>query len=669
MDTVPTPPQPFVDFGREISGDLATAEQREWLVTNGIGGFASGTVAGLLTRRYHGLLIAALTPPLDRKFLVAKLDETLECYGQTYPLFTNRWADGAVDPSGYRQIERFRLEGTIPVWTFSCADVRLEKRIWMQQGSNTTYVRYDLVRGVGPFELSLKALVNYRDFHQTTHAGDWRMAVERIEHGLRVRAFDGATPFYLLSSSAAAEPAHNWHRDFDLAAERARGLEDREDHLLAGTFGARLRAGDSVTVVATTEPASNLDGRSAYKLPLSYAGVLLNRWSEAHPKASRKAPGWVRQLVLAAGQFIVDRVLPGLSEGHSVIAGYPWFGVWGRDTMIALAGLTLATGRPEVARSILRTCSKLVDSGTLLNSLPAAGGPPDYTSVDASLWYFEALRNYEVAEKDMQLLGELFPVLSEIIDCYARGTRNNIHVDPMDGLLYAGGPGVQLTWMDAKVGDRVVTPRVGKPVEVNSLWLNALATMGSIARKLRKPAGEYEAMAKRARSSFQRFWSQSAGWCYDVIDGPEGDDLTLRPNQIFAVSLGESPLRPEQQRAVVDVCARRLLTSYGLRSLAPNDPQYVGHYGGDPGQRDAAYHQGTAWGWLIGPFVLAHLRVYNDPALAASHLEPFAHHLMAHGLGSASEIFNGDSPFTPNGCIAQAWTVAEVLRAWLATVN
>ena len=658
-----------IDFGRETCGELHTAEQREWLVTNGIGGFASGTVAGLLTRRYHGLLIAALKPPLGRTFLVTKLDETAVCDGEIFPLFANRWAGGVVDPHGYLRIERFHLEGTTPVWTFAFSDALLSKRIWMQQGSNTTYVRYELMRGSRPLELRLMALVNYRDYHGSTRAGDWRMSIQPVKNGLRVHAFDGATPFYLFSSSAVAEPAHDWYHNFDLAVERFRGLEASEDHLCAGTFRATLDPGASVTFVLSTDPKANLDGRTAWDNRRAHETARLNQWAAALPQAANQAPAWVQQLVLAADQFIVSRPLPDDPDARSVIAGYPWFGDWGRDTMIALPGLTLSTGRPPIARSILRTYARFVDDGMLPNRFPDAGEMPEYNTVDATLWYFEAIRQYLKATGDITLLRELFPVLAEIVHWHVRGTRYNIHIDPADGLLYAGEPGVQLTWMDAKVDDWVVTPRIGKPVEVNALWLNALATMAHFARTLQNPPDEYEAMVKRVRTSFARFWNEAAGCCFDVMDGPEGNDATLRPNQILAVSLPESPLPTAQQRAVVDVCARQLLTSHGLRSLAPGHPSYQGHYSGDARQRDATYHEGTAWGWLLGPFVLAHLRVYNDPVQAASFLEPMAHHLYGHGMGSLSEIFDGDPPFTPRGCIAQAWTVAEVLRAWLATVE
>jgi len=666
-DSTPQSSLPQIEFGREICCSLANAEQREWLVTNRIGGYASGTVAGLATRRYHGLLIAALKPPLGRTLLVAKMEETVEYGGAKHALSANRWADGAVSPQGYVFVERFRLEGTTPVWTFAHADERLEKRVWMQAGANTTFVQYALISSSGPLELELKVFVNYRDYHAVTHAGDWQMQVERTEHGLRIVAFEGATPFYLFSALAGAAPAHVWYRNFDLSLERYRGLEDREDHLHAGTFHASLREGESITIAFSTESNAELDGTKAYQQHLARQQDLLDRWNTAQPEGAKVAPPWAKQLVLAADQFIVERPLQDEPGACSVIAGYPWFGDWGRDTMVALPGLTLTTGRSELARSILRTFGRFVDRGMLPNVFPDAGETPAYNTVDATLWYFEASRQYFAATGDKQFVQELFPVLADIIEWHQRGTRFGIRVDPNDGLLYAGQPGVQLTWMDAKVGDWVVTPRTGKPVEVNALWLNALVTIAQFARALGRRTEAYEYLAKCAREGFARFWNHSANYCFDVIDGPEPCDSSLRPNQIFAVSLPESPLTAEQQRAVVDACTRHLLTSYGLRSLASGHANYQGHYAGGPRERDAAYHQGTVWGWLLGPFVLAHLRVYNDPVRAASFLEPFANHLRSYGLGTAGEIFDGDAPFAPRGCIAQAWTVGELLRAWTAT--
>ena len=654
----------MLDWGREICGNLIAAQSREWLCTNGMGGFAAGTVSGLLTRRYHGLLVAALKPPLGRTLLVAKLDDMVEYDGLRRRLFANRWADGTVDPHGYREIERFRLEGTTPVWSYACADLLLEKRIWMEQGANTTYVQYRLLRGRGPVRVELKALVNYRDYHRTTRGDGWRMAVEPVPHGLRVVAYPGAQPFFLLAESADIQGTHDWYRGFDLAAERERGLDSREDHLHAGTFRATLAPGATLTLVLSAESSPSLDGEAAWQRRQRHEADLLARWRNAQP-AARGAPAWVAQLVLAADQFIVRRPLPDDPDGMSVIAGYHWFGDWGRDTMISLPGLTLATGRGEVGRRILATFARFVDQGMLPNRFPDAGELPEYNTVDATLWYFEAVRAYHAASEDDSLLTDLFPVLEEMIRWHRKGTRYGIAEDPADGLLRSGEPGLQLTWMDAKIGDWVVTPRTGKAVEINALWYNALRAMAAFARRLGRPAGPWDALADRVQEGFGRFWNEAAGYCYDVIDGPDGDDPALRPNQIFPVALPESPLSPAQQRQVVDACARSLLTSFGLRSLAADHPQYRGRYAGGPHERDAAYHQGPVWAWLLGPFALAHLRVYGDRHAARSFLEPLAQHLADYGVGSLAEIFDGDPPFTPRGCIAQAWSVSETLRAWM----
>ena len=657
-----------VEFGREICGSLEIAVQREWLITNGIGGYASGTVSGNLTRRYHGLLVAALHPPVGRTQVVAKMEETAGYDGIDHALETNRWAGGAVEPKGYLNIESFRLEGTAPVWRFAFADALLEKRIWMRQGENTTYVQYSVLRGSGSVHLAIKALVNYRDFHSSTHAGTWQMRIEPVEQGVQVTAYEGAIPFYLLSADAQFEPRHEWYQDYFLPAERDRGLDDHEDHLLAATAKIELAVGKSTTVVLTTNAGTELDATRALVEHVARESNLCSKWAGSDPLAV-SALVWVQQLILAADQFLVKRSSPEDPDGRSIIAGYHWFGDWGRDTMIALPGLTLTTGRPDIAKKILFAFARYVDGGMLPNNFPDAGGQPEYNTVDAALWYFEAVRQYFESTKDAEAVSHLYPVLAQIIDAHLKGTRYNIHVDEADGLLYEGENGVQLTWMDAKVGDWVVTPRIGKPVEVNALWYNALKTMAKLAPIAGKSAEPFEKMASLVQKSFSKFWSSAGGCCYDVIDDPQiGNDASLRPNQIFAVSLPESPLSPEQQKAVVDVCARRLLTSDGLRSLAPGEPGYQGHYGGGPRERDGAYHQGTVWGWLMGPFVLAHLRVYGDRKAAQSFLEPLGMQILSHGLGTLSEIYDGDAPFTPRGCIAQAWTVAEVLRAWRATV-
>jgi predicted glycogen debranching enzyme len=656
-----------INVGREVCGELRQAEQREWLVTNGIGGYASGTIAGLLTRRYHGLLIAALNPPLGRTLMLTKLDDTAFYGDRFYPLHTNRWADATVGPHGYRHIERFTLDGTIPTWRYACADALLEKRIWMQSGVNTTYVSYRLLRASQPLTLTCKAMVNYRDYHGRTHGQGWRMTIVPVNRGVAVSAFPEAVQLFLISDRAEVTPAHDWYYGYDLTIERDRGLEDQDDHLHAATFQLILQPGESLTLAGSTERLDKLDGEAALKLRRIYDQKLIGLWKTSRPVETKDAPDLVKQLVLAADQFIVNRASATEANGKTIIAGYPWFSDWGRDTMISLPGLTLATGRPEIARSILRTFARHIDQGMIPNRFPDAGEIPEYNTVDATLWFFEAVRAYYSVTEDNDLIRELFPVLADCIDWHCRGTRYQIHLDPADGLLYAGEAGMQLTWMDAKVEDWVVTPRIGKPIEVNALWYNALRSMAKLARRIGKPHQEFEAIADRALARFSRFWNPELGYCYDVLDSPEGDDASLRPNQIFAVSLPESPLTAVQQRAVVDTCARSLVTSHGLRSLATDHPQYQGSYGGNPRQRDGAYHQGTVWGWLLGPFVQAHLRVYGDPAKARQFLEPMTNHLYAHGVGSMSEIFDGDAPMAPRGCIAQAWTVAEVLRTWLAT--
>jgi len=658
-----------VQFGREVCGDLSTGESREWLVTNGLGGYASGTVAGTATRRYHGLLIAALQPPVGRTVLVSGLDESVRYQGSGYSLATNRWLSGFVSPSGYLLIESFHLEGTKPVWIYALADALLEKRVWMRQGENTTYVQFTLVRGSAPIELDCKVLVTHRDFHATTHAADWQMRIASVENGLGVQAFDDAAPFYLKSATAAIEPRHEWYRDYFLSAERQRGLDDHEDRLFAGLFHCHLEVGESVTLVFSTEADTSLDGMDARAAQSNHELKLFQKWQARHGENCRTPPedepAWLWQLVLAADQFLVARPLPGEPDARSVIAGYPWFNDWGRDAMIALPGLCLPLGRAEVARKILLSFARYIDRGMLPNNFPDVGNTPQYNTVDAALWYFEAIRQYFEATQDLELVKELYPAMVAIIDAHVRGTRYNIHVDPADGLLSAGSPEVQLTWMDAKIGEWVVTPRAGKAVEINALWINALQSMSEFARLLDQPREGYAKLMDKASKNFQKFWNSTRDCCFDVIDAPGGgNDPLLRPNQIFAVSVPVDLLTEPQQKSVVDVVAQHLLTSYGLRSLASSEPRYKGQYGGGPRERDSAYHQGTVWAWLLGPFALAHYRVYGDRATAQSFLDPLGWTIYSGGLGSIGEIFGADPPFPPAGCIAQAWSVAELFRAW-----
>jgi predicted glycogen debranching enzyme len=652
-----------IRFGREVTGELAVAEEREWLVTNGIGGYGSATIAGTLTRGYHGLLVAALQPPIDRRLMLVKLDETVSYRGASYELATNRWASGAVAPMGLVNIESFELEGSVPVWRFACAEAVIEKRIWMRQGANTTYIAYTVLSATEPLEFSIRAIVDNRVFHNTGQVA-WPAQVELVAGGIRVvSGGDGALPLVVLADSGQATVAAELYQGFYLPAETARGLNDHDDHVHAATFQATVAAGDTLLMLGSAETGAAFED-AALGQRRSRDQTLLAGWSATSSAAATQAPAWIERLVLAADQFIVARPSAAQPDGKSVIAGYHWFEDWGRDTMISLPGLALVTGRSEVAAPILRAFAQFVSQGMLPNRFPDGSDQPQYNTIDATLWYLQAIRAYHEATADDGLLRDLWPTLQEIVDWHVKGTRYGIGVDPSDGLLRGGVPGVQLTWMDAIVGDHVITPRIGKPVEVNALWYNALAAMAAFAQRLDEPPAQYQQLADAALKGFARFWNPTTGHCFDVLDGPAGNDPALRPNQLLAVSLPEALLDSEQRRAIVDACAHALLSSRGLRSLSPLDPAYVGFYGGDQAHRNAAYHEGTVWAWLIGPFVDAHLRVYADPADARRFLEPFGDHLAAAGLGSISEIFDGDAPFSPKGCIAQAWSVAEVLRAY-----
>jgi predicted glycogen debranching enzyme len=652
-----------IEFGRAICGDLAAAERREWLVTNGLGSYASGTVAGTLTRRYHGLLVAAFRPPVERTLLVTKIDENVRYRGVAYALATNRWQNDYISPPGFKRIERFYLDATTPVWEFALADALLEKRIWMEPGANVTYVRYRAIRAAAPLELSLRTFVNYRNFHGSTHAGNWHVTVTADGAcRLRVDAVADGRPFWIAADDGVVSIENVWYRDFVLAEEALRGLDDRDDHLAAGSFDVTLAPNAGVTVVAADTRATDGSSVDAFRRRSERERAVLASYEPAND--APEAPAWVRRCVLAADQFIVAHPVADDPHAQSVIAGYHWFGDWGRDTMIALPGLTLTTGRPEIAKNILTTFSRFVDGGMLPNYFPDDGVAPQYNTADAALWYVEAAARYVEATADLATLRAMWPSLQQVIARYRAGTRYGIAMDS-DGLIVASAPGVQLTWMDAKIGDWVVTPRMGKPIEIAALWYNALVRMQHFAVKLGdSAAAQYAADAQLTCKGFTRFWSAAAGYCYDVLDSPEGDDASLRPNQLFAVSLPNSPLQPERWQAVVDACASQLLTSLGMRSLAPSDPRFAARYQGSVRDRDAAYHQGTVWPWLLGAFALAHARVHHDVAAARSFLRPLTDSLLDGGLGSVGEIADATEPFPLRGAIAQAWSVAELLRAW-----
>jgi predicted glycogen debranching enzyme len=653
-----------IRFGSEITGDRARAEEREWLITNGLGSYGSGTVAGTRTRAYHGLLMAALRAPADpceRTLLVAALEEEVVVAGRTIPL-AHPW------------IVSFALEGTVPTWRYALGDVLLEKRLWMQPRAHTTTVLYRLLQASAPVQLCLTALVNSRSHHGGIPRPEITLAA--VPRGVRMVPQDtGALPFVVLSdrgTTTLASPGE-WCGGVALPAEEERGLPSRDDHLRACRITALLGPeAPTLTVVASTEREPPLDGEGALRERHVHVAGLLDQWRQAQPELAGSAPPWVNQLVLAADQFVVARSCPGegqREEGQTIMAGYPWFGDWGRDTMISLPGLTLTTGRAPIAAQILRTYGRFISQGMLPNRFPEGRetlGEHDYNTVDATLWYVEALRQYHQATGDGALIRELFPKLREIVEAHCGGTRHGIRRDPADGLLRAGEEGLQLTWMDAKVNGEVITPRIGKPVEVNALWCCALRTMVGFAALYGEPGGPYAELAEAARRGFQRFWNQATGYCFDVLDGPDGSpEEALRPNQLLAVALTNGLLSKQQARQVVAVCGQQLLTPVGLRSLDPRHPAYQGHYGGGPLARDRAYHQGTVWSWWLGPYALAHGRVHGDPVGALRLLEAVAPHLATAGVGSISEIFDGDAPHWARGCIAQAWSVAEVLRAWV----
>ncbi len=653
----------MIEFGRAICGDSDSASTREWLVTNGIGGYASGTIAGILTRRYHGLLIAALRPPLGRALLVAKIDEAVFLDDKTYPLSANRYSTGVVEPHGFHSIQRFYLDGGIPTWEYALPGALIEKRIWMKAGENTTYIHYTcLLSAYDCIPLQLRALVNARDVHGATHANQApQIDLSPLTAGMLISCPSFETQAMLCCSNGYAQFTPEWQRNFYLSAEAARGESSVEDHLAAGNFFIELSEGQSITLVASTNPQASLDGLAELQTRKLFETQLLASAAHLIDQApSNQAE--IGQLVLAADQFIVNRSHPLDPEGKTVLAGYPWFSDWGRDTMIALPGLTLATGRPEIARKILRTFSAYVDQGMLPNRFPDEGNQPEYNTVDATLWYIEAIRATLQASNDCSWLEEIYPILQEIISWHLKGTRDQIRCDPEDGLLAAGDRQTQLTWMDVRIQGWAVTPRAGKAVEINALWYNALRCMAEFARQLNQPDEEFLQLAEKTRRGFQKFINPQTKQLYDVIEGPDGTDSAIRPNQLIAVSIHHSPLATETKKALLDACSQHLLTSYGLRSLAPKEPGYIGRYTGDRWQRDSAYHQGTVWSWLIGPYISAYLSVYQRPDKAWSLLQPLFLQLSEHGLGGISEIFSGDPPHQPEGCITQAWGVAEILR-------
>jgi len=656
----------MITVGRDTCRQLDAALDREWLVTNGIGGYASGTVAGANTRRYHGLLVAALQPPRDRLVMLAKVDEELVVDDRTFYLSTNEYHDGTIHPTGYIHLEEVRIEDGIPTFTYTVPDARLTKTVWMEQGQNTTYVRYTLSEDARPSTLRTALFATYRDFHhETTGVPDWVFGVAEVEQGLEITAFEGARTLRVRASPTAQFIQTGvWYWRYLHRRERDRGLDCLEDLYSPGLLIAPLQPGESLTIQASAEEWSVSPGDSADAL--DRRRVRQRKLWMASPFATQDQR--VRDLVVAADQFVV-RARPTQTGPNApttgIIAGYHWFEEWGRDALIALPGLLLATGRQAEARDMLRRYAALVDHGMLPNRLPDEQQAPEYNAIDATLWYFQALEHYIRATRDDDLLAEIYPSLTDVVKWHQDEARYGIQVDADDGLLEGGVPAVQLTWMDAKVDGWVVTPRRGKPVEVNALWYNAVRLMDDWSRHLGKATSRYREAAAQAYESFnERFWYADGGYLYDVVDGEHGDDATFRPNQVLAIGLIYPTLDPRRWESVMHQVDRHLLTPYGLRSLSPDSPDYRGHYGGDQRQRDGAYHQGIAWPWLLGPYVEACKRASRDLTTLRTLLAGVIATSESCGLGSIGEIFDGDPPHQAGGCIAQAWSVGELLRAW-----
>jgi predicted glycogen debranching enzyme len=670
-------------------GEPASAMlSREWLVTNGLGGYAAGTVAGAATRRFHGVLIAALPAPLGRHLALAGLEETLWLEPDVSERLSGSAPFGGPVHTPADSLREFALEDGLPVWTWQVGSVRLEKRLLMPHLRNSVHVMYAVRDAPGVITLELLPRFNVRPHEgsvETLHARcpdrpvdrpSFPYDVEESVRGIEVRAESvppirlalvGPRPVRLLRADDVVELLY--------AVERERGYDFRGPVASPGHWDVLLEPGDVITVVISMQSWDELaaiDPAEARAAELRRRRSLIER---AHP-ALRTGLG--AELVLAADQFVISphaRVADeaGLHaegrEARSVIAGYHWFTDWGRDTMISLEGLALLTGGPQDAASILHTFARHVRDGLIPNYFPEGKQDAVYHTADASLWFLHAIGRYERLTGDVTLRHALAPAIAEIIERHIAGTRFGIGMDPRDGLLRQGAPGYQLTWMDAKVDDWVVTPRRGKAVDINALWYNALR----LAEEWARGDGDASAserlgrIASQARDAFNaRFWNAPAGYCFDVVDveGRDGvDDASLRPNQLLAIALPHPVLAAERWRPVLDAVRGALLTPVGVRTLAPGDPQYRARYDGDLRARDAAYHQGTAWGWLLGPLVDAWRRVDGeDPESLSWIIEGVATTLSEACLGQASEIFDAEAPYAPRGCVAQAWSVAELIR-------
>ncbi|TMC42876.1 MAG: glycogen debranching protein [Chloroflexi bacterium] len=640
----------------ETCRHLEPAMRREWLVTNGLGGYASGTVAGVNTRRYHGLLVASMNPPVQRMVLLASVEEWLRSAdGPPQPLSAAEYWDGTIYPDGFRRLEAVEIDGMLPAFRWLVDGRIIEKRIWMELGVNRTVLTYRLVAGP-PISLQLRPLLAHRDYHQQRHGqGGFDMAENR--DGWIVDAV-GVRTHFQVHPSPVVRSRPDWYWRVLHRAERERGLDDEEDLFTPGTVEIALDDQREVVVVIGTEPTPpGWDVATSSQAARQRQAALRDPATD-HPLAA--------QLVVAAEQFRVARQTIGesaVAQRRTVIAGYHWFTDWGRDTMISLAGLAIRPGTLWEARAVLDTYIGYLHEGLIPNRFPDGGQAPEYNTMDATLWLLQALAAYLRVSRDWRFVADRLDALEGVIDWHVRGTRHNIRMDAGDGLLAGGEEGYALTWMDARVEDWAVSPRAGKPVEINALWYNALCLTADWCERAMRPAGQYREMALRVRESAQaRFWYGVGGYCFDVVDGPDGDDPSLRPNQVIALALVYPLIEGDRARCVLDVVTAKLLIPYGLRTLSPDDPRYQSTYRGDQRARDAAYHMGLAWPWLLGPYLDAHLRLNADRAAVRRVVEPFGTHLADAGLGTVSEVFEPEPPYRPVGCIAQAWSVAELLR-------
>jgi predicted glycogen debranching enzyme len=635
--------------------NLNPALQLEWLESNGLGGWASSTIIGAHTRRYHGLLVAALRPPVDRMVMLSKLDEAIEFNKERIELGTNLFP-GTVHPAGYQYLKTFS-KNLFPSFIYETGGIRLQKTVAAVNGENTTLILYEVLEAPSAFTLRLQPFMAGRGYHSLMQANDAIGRQSKFENGvLTSRLYEGLPELHLYIPNSEFTPNPGWYYNFEYPVEKFRGQDFREDLFTPGYFHLQLKYGDRLGIMASMQHTA---GRNPFDL--------FER--EKGRRAELLAPLKVRDditeaLTLAADQFIVQRG----KKLKTIIAGYHWFTDWGRDTMIALPGLTLATGRFDDAKKIIQAFARHVSQGMLPNRFPDSAAAPEYNTVDATLWFFIAIYRYLRYTGDNDFVSEeLMPILQDIIEWHDRGTRYQIHVDT-DGLLSAGEPGVQLTWMDAKVGDWVVTPRSGKAVEINALWINALAIYAWLSKRFGKMAQARECARRTAhvkKRFVDAFWYREGGYLYDNIDG-NVRDTRIRPNQIMAIGLPYPLLEDEKAKSVFEIVMDKLYTPFGLRSLAPEDPNYRSKYGGNAFHRDSAYHQGTVWSWLLGPFLTALVRIYGTDGKTRGRelIEEFKPHITQAGVGSVSEIFDADPPHTARGCIAQAWSVGEILRAY-----